>query len=169
MSHLLKKSLMMLALVATFAVAQVGTAVGQQSQAVVDIGTGEIILELGDTFIQVIGIETVDGANVFDTTAVDVTSGLGSPQQLDPNGIGWLSLSPFPAGTFNFGAILDQPFRNLDGIETLQVRLGFAGSAGIVLNVANGGITVINSAIPEPGSLSLLSLAGLGVVARRRR
>jgi hypothetical protein len=117
----------------------------------------------------VIGIETVDGSQIFDTTALDATTDLGSPQQLDTNGIGWLSLSPFPAGTFNFGAILDEPFRSLEGIDSLQVRLGAAGLAPLELTVANGGITVINSAIPEPGSLSLLSLAGLGVVARRRR
>ena len=168
MSKLFKKSLLMLALVAAFTVAQAGTAVGQQSQAIVDIGTGEIILEMGSVF-QVIGIATGDGAPIFDTTALNVTTGLGTPQQIDPNAIGWLFLSPFSAGTFDLGAILDEPFRSLEGIDSFQVRFGGAGqSSPTALNVRNGGVVVINS-IPEPGSLSLLGLASLGVVARRRR
>jgi hypothetical protein len=168
MNFIFQKSLM-LALVAAFAVSQTGTAVGQANpgefRVVVDIGTGELILEVG-AGNQVIAIESVSGANVFDTTALDVPTDFVTPQQLEPNGIAWLSLVPFPAGPFNLGAIIAEPSRTLEGIEDLQVRGRETGSVG---NVGNGRITVINSAIPEPGSLSLLVLAGLGVVACRRR
>ena len=173
MSHLFKKSLLMLAWVVTFAVSQSGTAVGQLDvQAVVDIGTGEIILELAGTGTQVIGIELREGPSfldAFDINAFDATTGLGPAGQLGSNGIGFLGLIPFPAGTFNLGAILDEPFRSQEQVERLEISFGQAGSPAQFITVANGGITVINSAIPEPGSLSLFALASLSIVARRRR
>ena len=166
MNCFVNKSLTLVALIAAFAMAQSDTAVGQLGffsgiEAVVDLSTGEIIIEIVGDDIQVIGIGA-GGSAIFDTAAFDPASGLGPAGQLDPVAIGFLALAPFPEGTFNLGPILAEPFRTLEAIEDLSLRGARAGGS-----VATN-ITVINS-IPEPGSLSLLALASLTVVVRRRR
>ena len=141
-----------------------------QTQALLDLSTGEVILEVGSG-LQVIGLEHVDGDPIFDLSAFDATTGLGLAQQLDPNGIGFLSLSPFSPGTFNLGTIIDPSFRTEQGLAGFQVRFGAAGVPAETFTVANGGVELLTPglAIPEPGALTLLAAVGLGVVARRRR
>jgi hypothetical protein len=141
-----------------------------QTQALLDLSTGEVILEVGSG-LQVIGLEHVDGDPIFDLSAFDATTGLGLAQQLDPNGIGFLSLSPFSPGTFNLGTIIDPSFRTEQGLAGFQVRFGAAGVPAETFTVANGGVELLGPTfvIPEPGALTLLAAVGLGVVARRRR
>ena len=171
MNCFVKRSLMLMALMAAFAMAQADTTVGQlcneEALATVDLSTGEFIIELGN-FIGVIGIEDTDGAAIFDISAFDATTPLGPAGLLASDGIGFLGLTPFPAGVFNLGPIIDEPFRTDEGIEDLVVQFAIAGPSQAQLLTVGNGITVINS-IPEPGSLSLLALASLGVVVRRRR
>ena len=76
---------------------------------------------------------------------------------------------PIPSGVFNIGNILPADPSVTDAaafsaaFPTVAFRFGIDGDFRDDLD-----FNVI-APIPEPGSLSLLALAGLGVVARRRR
>ena len=88
---------------------------------------------------------------------------------------------PFPSGVFNIGSLLPadpsiQTFADFDALYP-DARFSFAvPGLGIrsPLNVVTeevsfGLISAPTSSIPEPGSLSLLLLAGLGATVRRTR
>lgn len=168
MNQVVKKSLVMAALVAAFAVAQTGNAMAQlgvgEAAAILNLDTGEVTLFLGPD-LQVLGLEA-GGANIFDVTAFDATTGLGTAQQLDADGIGFLSLSPLPAGEFNLGAILLPSFRDVTALQDFTFQFGQAGLPPVTLTAAE---LFPSPSVPEPGSLSLFALIGLGVVAQRRR
>ena len=119
------------------------------------------------------------------------------PAALEPNGFGYLALTGViqefngaaivtggAGGPFNLGAILPS------GLETVAEFNSFFGNEdetaanlffqagfgdGVGGNVGDGSIVTgfnilsAGEAIPEPSSLSLLALAGIGLAARRRR
>ncbi len=81
MTHVFKKSLVMAAMVAAFAVAQAGNAMAQTAgevQASVDLNTGEVVLDIGSGLL-IFGLEGV----AFDNAAA--AAGLLA---IDPSGLG---------------------------------------------------------------------------------
>ena len=146
-----------------------------EARAFLDISTGEVILEVANGQLQIIGLSDANGADIFDISAFDATTGLGPAGQLGSNGIGFLGLTPFPAGTFNLGAIIDPSFRTEAGLAGFRLQFGQAGVPSVTASLDNGGVLLAATdiapapAIPEPGALTLFSVIGLGAVARRRR
>ena len=70
------------------------------------------------------------------------------------------------AATVNF--TLDTPQTGIDGIRLIGSEGGGPAGADLGGFLAVGELEV-NSQIPEPASLSLLALAGLALLRRRRR
>ena len=190
MTQIFKKSLMMVAMVAAIAAAQVGVTHAQiddalisgqtiasvddivvndeQAAAYYDPATGDVILSLGTNLALVSLVGDFNFAN-FDQRA-------GLPGNPAASGIfALLSLvniesPPIPSGVFNIGNILPADPSVTDAaafsaaFPTVAFRFGIKGETRGDLD-----FNVIAPVIPEPGSLSLLALAGLGVVTRRRR
>ena len=161
-----------------------------EAAAFFEPATGDVHFAVGEELV-LLGVNgapfgVVDG--VFDASAVDVTTPLGTPPQNDETGIGFLNFDllaggfvPFSSGVFNIGSLLpaDKGIQTLADFDALypDARFSFAvPGLGIrsPLNVVTeevsfGLISAPTSSIPEPGSLSLLLLAGLGATVRRTR
>ena len=140
-----------------------------------DLTTGEILVEFGSDLL-IFGLEGV----VFDSVVAAPSLALIDPSGLgtinDRVGIGVLSLSGLPQGLFSLGAIIPEGSRTEEALANLVFRFDGPGNNDPV-NAVNAvdNITFIPvsapgpAIIPEPGSLTLLALACVTAVARRRR
>lgn len=112
---------------------------------------------------------TVNNANTFTITGVDATAGLpGVYGSSDPNGgfqllLGTLHLKANATGTGSTLQITD-PSTSVDGFQ-----FGPAGVDTDVFSSAPYTFTANVNAVPEPGSMSLVALAGGGLWLARRR
>ena len=190
MKSILKRSL--LALAAAFvAVANTGNLHAQiptsanvgEVNAIIDLSTGEIILQIG-AGLQVFEIST-DFPGFFSNAAaaapalaiIDPLLPPGPPSPGPPPGpqfsvfsIGAVNPFFFPVGEFSLGNVLSAGLTEDDFAATgFTLRFVGPGNPDPENAVSAPDNVFIVSGVPEPGSLSLLALAGLGVVARRRR
>ena len=184
MKSILKRSLIALA-AAFVAVANTGNLHAQiptsanvgEVNAILDLSTGEIIIQIG-AGLQVFGISTnvagflnttaaLPGLDIIDPPIPGVPPG---PPNTSAFGIGALNVSFFPVGEFSLGNLLPAGVTEAE-LAAAGFTLAFDGPANPdPENAVSAPDNVfIVSGVPEPGSLSLLALAGLGIVARRRR
>lgn len=146
-------------------VADIPTSPADEARAYYEAATGNIYSNINGNVL-VIGLE---GAPFILANRNDGTT-LGAWEQADAGGLGQLSFSGLDNGTFDFGQLLpaDPNIRTAaDFAAAYPTAVYRSGAPGV--DEIRSNFSVIASAIPEPGSLSLLTLAGLGLVARRRR
>ena len=139
-----------------------------------DLTTGEILVEFGSDLL-IFGLEGV----VFDSVVAAPSLALIDPSGLgtinDRVGIGVLSLSGLPQGLFSLGAIIPEGSRTEEALANLVFRFDGPGNndpvnaVNAVDNITFIPVPTLAPAIPEPGSLTLLALACVTAVARRRR
>jgi len=179
--------------VAAIAIAQTGNTMAQSvvvgtvddiplapqgtAQAFYDPATGDVILSVGSNDIDIVGVQ---GAP-FNSANVTPLPGFGPFEEGDEiafvsNLFGLFSTHLIPAGVFNLGNILPADPSIVD-LASFQSNAVFVGAEVVFINDSNsagdsegfGLLLADTAAVPEPSSLSLLALAGLAAIARRRR
>ena len=152
------------------------------AEAFYDPATGNVIVNLGPG-LSLLGIQGLDviGENLSTENIGFGPGVLPAPSQNDDGGIGFFAPAGLvlgqdfqpgaAAGPFNLGALLPTGLdvAAFDGLSD-DTFLTYGLTQGAGGGTFHDGFQVISAAaIPEPGSLSLLAIAGLGMVTRRRR
>ena len=189
MVHVFKNSLMIAALVSAFTVTQTGNATAQiviesatdipvepagSAQAYFEAATGNVFISIG-TDILIVGVTNVDtDLFVLDNLPADADA---TPFPV----IDQTKVLPFPfgpeggldSGIFFLGTIFaaDPSITDIASFQASPigtVQLQFFETGGTEgLNDFN--LIAPAAAVPEPNSLSILALAGIAALARRRR
>ena len=153
-------------------------------EAYYDASTGEVYLALGDagsagSNVAIAGIAFVDEQLIF--ANFDNTTALGGGDPATITQIAFLNLGPdfigfggFRSGIFNIGNILpaDPSITDIASFQASpfgDAQLQFSSFPNLGPNVEGFLPFNVIAAVPEPGSLSLFTLAGLAAVTRRRR
>ena len=147
-------------------VADISTSPVDEARAYYEAATGDIYTNINGTVLLV----RLFGAP-FTFGGVNRDTPLGGFEQFD-SGVGHADFSGLANGTFNLGNLLeaDPNIRTAADFRIVFPNAFFSSGAPGVDEVRSF-ISVIApaSAIPEPGSLSLMAVASLGLATRRRR
>jgi len=148
------------------AVTQVFPAAAGTAELFYDPNDGEFTVAVGSG-VAAIGLE---GPN-FILGNLDNSTGLGAFQQADAVGIGRFVIpGSLPTGVFQIGQLLAPGFATPADFVNQFGLLEFRTTApGTPILSAGVNILPLAEAIPEPGCLSLLGIAGVSLLARRRR
>ena len=174
MTQVFNKSLMIVGVAITFALAQSLTSVAQvgdgEALATLNLDTGEIVLELGSG-LQVFGITGVpfdNAAAAPNLLAIDPlpsfnpdgeTQGRGT--QNDEQGIAVLNTAFLPSGVFNLGPVLQPETRTVEAISDFMLLFdgpgapinagqGFTVGTDFVTVIENGSVLDLEPPTPTP-------------------